>query len=165
MQTWRSSTKFLSVVAALFLLAACSTEPQEPVTNPNLGAPVSGPVAGSQDDLRINGGGDTVYFTFDSSVLSPEAQRTLSANSSWLMTNDVSVTIEGHADQRGTREYNLALGERRANSVQSYLVSLGVPSNRLLTVSYGEERPADPANNETAWQLNRRVVLAVGQSS
>jgi len=101
-----------------------------------------------------------VYFEFDSSAVDPESQRVVEAHSQFLIENpDVNVVLEGHADERGTREYNLALGERRANSVAEIMVAYGVAPGRIQTVSYGEERPAALGSDESAWQLNRRVVI------
>jgi len=98
-----------------------------------------------------------IYFDFDSFSILPEAQEILSNKAEWLQNNsDVTVTIEGHCDERGTIEYNLALGDRRAESAKAYLVNLGIAESRLNTISYGEERPMDPSNNENAWGKNRR---------
>jgi peptidoglycan-associated lipoprotein len=99
-----------------------------------------------------------VYFDFNLATLSEDAKATLSRNVEWLRANpQVRVQVEGHADERGTDEYNLALGERRAEVVKSYLTSLGIDGSRLSTISYGEERPADPGHNEESWSLNRRA--------
>lgn len=120
-----------------------------------------GPKPGSQQDLEVNVG-DRVFFDFDSYSLRPDARATLEKQSAWLQQNPkVTVTIEGHTDERGTREYNLALGERRANAVRDYLVALGVDPNRIKTVSYGKERPVDPRSTEAAWAKNRRAVMVV----
>lgn len=125
------------------------------------GADANVPAPGSQEDLAVNVG-DRVLFATDSSVLDAEAQQTLQRQSAWLQQyQDVSVTIEGHADERGTTEYNLALGDRRANAAKDYLVALGISSERVLTISYGKERPANPASNPQAWQENRRAVTVV----
>lgn len=98
-----------------------------------------------------------IYFDFDKSELKPEAQIALKNKAAWLEKNpDYSVRIEGHCDERGTNEYNLALGERRANAAANFLMSLGISGDRIRTISYGEERPADPRHNETAWARNRR---------
>jgi len=98
-----------------------------------------------------------VYFDFDKSTIRDDSKAVLARNAEWLRTNpQVRVQVEGHADERGTEEYNLALGERRAEAVKSYLTSLGIESNRLHTISYGEERPVDPGHGETAWSKNRR---------
>jgi len=112
--------------------------------------------------------GDRVLFAVDQSTLSGEAQATLDGQARWLMENrDFSATIEGHADEQGTREYNLALGARRANAVQEYLVSRGVAGNRLRTVSYGKERPIEICSEESCYAQNRRAVtvLAAGPTS
>jgi len=120
-----------------------------------------GPAPGTQADLVVNVG-DRVFFGYDRYDLTPEARAILDNQASWLQQYpDLSVTIEGHADERGTREYNLALGERRANSVKNYLVALGVSPARINTISYGKERPAVPGSNETAWAQNRRGVTKV----
>ncbi len=106
-----------------------------------------------------SGTGDRVFFAYDSSQLSRDAQRVLRGQASWLRTaGPRELTIEGHADERGTREYNLALAERRASAVRDYLVSQGVPAERLRTVSYGKERPQLAGHDETAWAQNRRAV-------
>ncbi len=98
-----------------------------------------------------------IYFDFDKSELKPEAQIALKNKAAWLEKNpEYSLRIEGHCDERGTNEYNLALGERRANAAANFLKSLGISGDRIRTISYGEERPADPRHNETAWARNRR---------
>ncbi len=103
-----------------------------------------------------------VNFAFDSAALNSSAQSVLKANSSWLQENDDSkIVIEGHCDERGTAEYNLALGERRARSVYDFLRSLGVESSRLSLISYGEELPLDPSSSESAWAKNRRAHFAI----
>lgn len=105
-------------------------------------------------DLFMN---EDIYFDFDRSDLKPETQAILKGKAEWLRNNPgESVIIEGHCDERGTNEYNLALGDRRAQSAKNFLRDLGIAESRLTTISYGEERPADPRNNETAWSKNRR---------
>ncbi|MBW2167572.1 MAG: peptidoglycan-associated lipoprotein Pal [Deltaproteobacteria bacterium] len=100
---------------------------------------------------------ENIYFDFDKSNLKPEAQEVLKRKAEWLRNNPgESVVIEGHCDERGTNEYNLALGDRRAQSAKNFLINLGIARSRLTTISYGEERPADPRQNETAWSKNRR---------
>ena len=101
----------------------------------------------------------TFYFDFDQSVIKPEARAALEAHAANLINNGGKVVLEGHADERGTREYNLALGERRAESVERYLTVLGVSSSQIETVSYGEERPASLGHDDSSWSLNRRVEL------
>ena len=106
--------------------------------------------------------GDRVLFGFDRYDLSQEARETLEKQSTWLKRYpNGAITISGHADERGTREYNLALGERRATAVKNYLVALGVEPSRINTISYGKERPVDPQSSETAWASNRRGVTII----
>ncbi len=108
--------------------------------------------------------GDRVFFAVDQSTLSPDAQQTLAQQAQWLNRNqNFMVIVEGHADEQGTREYNLALGARRATSVQEYLISQGVGPNRLRTVSYGKERPVEVCSNEACYSRNRRAVTVVTQ--
>ncbi|MGH1478117.1 MAG: peptidoglycan-associated lipoprotein Pal [Geminicoccales bacterium] len=119
------------------------------------------PAPGTQEDLELSVG-DRVFFDFDSAVLSPLATETLDRQGAWLRQYpNLVVTVEGHADERGTREYNLAIGDRRATTVKNYLTALGIESNRVQTISYGEERPADAGNDDTAWANNRRSVTVV----
>jgi peptidoglycan-associated lipoprotein len=157
-------TKSLAVISAIFLLSACDTTPGSSSGKDgkggNMGA--SGPVRpGSQDDLAQNVG-DRVFYDYDSASLSAEAQRTLERQAAWLKQyGDINVTVEGHCDERGTREYNLALGERRASAAKKYLVGLGVSANRIATISYGKERPAVVGSDESAWSQNRRAVTVV----
>ena len=100
---------------------------------------------------------ENIYFAFDKSDLTSESKATLRKKADWLKTNaDLSVRISGHCDERGTNEYNLALGERRAHAAKKFLMALGIPGNRISTISYGEERPADQGHNEEAWAKNRR---------
>lgn len=164
--------KIILVGATTLLLAACANvdKSQEPavrdtgpvVEEPVTTAPVdTGPEAGSQEHLEQQAG-DRVFFAFDQYDLSNEAQATLRAQADWLRQFPaVNVTVEGHCDERGTREYNLALGERRANAAKNYLVALGIDASRLETVSYGKERPAVLGNSEDAWAQNRRAVMVV----
>ena len=105
---------------------------------------------------------EDIHFAFDSFLLGPEAERILGEKAAWLQENTaVDVQIEGHCDERGTSDYNLALGERRANAVQQYLTVLGIDSGRLSTISYGEEQPLDPGHDETAWSRNRRAHFVI----
>ncbi len=106
--------------------------------------------------------GDRVLFGYDSYTLSPEARQTLLTQAKWLQRfSNLTVTIEGHCDERGTREYNLALGERRANAAKTYLVALGINADRVSVVSYGKERPAEAGSNESSWAKNRRSVTTI----
>lgn len=127
-----------------------------------LGGGVQGNVIpGSQEDLTVNVG-DRVYFGYDRTDLTPEALQQLQLQAQWLAQYpNLNVTIEGHADERGTREYNLALGERRATSVREYLVSLGVPANRVRTISYGKERPEVTGSDPQSWAQNRRGITRI----
>ena len=109
--------------------------------------------------------GDRVLFVVDSATLTAEGQRTLDGQAQWLQTNsDYRAIVEGHADEQGTREYNLALGARRANAVREYLVSKGVPSARMQTISYGKERPIEVCASESCYSLNRRAVTIISVS-
>jgi peptidoglycan-associated lipoprotein len=171
------TTTSIRLLAVLLLVAGCSTtdesaDIQSDAASAEVGqkAAASGiastdlpgqPVPGTQEDLEVTVG-DRVYFDYDSTVLDEEATAILDRQAAWLKQYpDVRVTIEGHTDERGTREYNLALGDRRAHAVRNYLVALEVPDDRLLTISYGEERPAEPGHDETAWALNRRAVSVI----
>ncbi|MBV8169476.1 MAG: peptidoglycan-associated lipoprotein Pal [Alphaproteobacteria bacterium] len=156
----------VSMFAAALLLAACENTPETANTGTGTGMastpPAStaqrGPAPGSKEDFVANVG-DRVFFAYDKADLSADARRTLERQAAWLRqwTNQ-RLTVEGHCDERGTREYNLALGERRANAVKDYLVALGVPASRLSTISYGKERPVVLGSNEAAWAQNRRGV-------
>ncbi|HET9355995.1 MAG TPA: peptidoglycan-associated lipoprotein Pal [Sphingomicrobium sp.] len=115
-----------------------------------------------QADLVAKAGSDTVYFGTDEYSLDAASQATLAAQARWMLANPrVRASIEGHADERGTREYNMALGERRANATRDFLVSQGVPTTRLLVTSWGKERPVAAGSDETAWAQNRRAVTVV----
>ncbi len=117
--------------------------------------------AGSQDDLVANIG-DRVFFDFNSAQITTLSSQTLKRQAQWLIQHpSITITIEGHCDERGTREYNLALGEKRANSVKNYLISQGVESSRIKTISYGKEHPEYLGSNEAAWSKNRRGVTVV----
>ena len=152
--------KLLSVLFVCVLVTACET----PAGSDN-GAAGNGN-GGVGSELAGVGGGelapgvsDTVYFGYDSSSLTSEAQAVLSAQANYLKDNSsVSIIVEGHCDERGTREYNIALGERRANAVAQFLRSAGVDSSRITTISYGKERPVASGSDEASWSLNRRSV-------
>jgi peptidoglycan-associated lipoprotein len=164
--------KVITLVAAAFLLTACGTTSEETgdATGAGTGASMSttpgvtsmeGPAPGTQEDLVVNVG-DRVFFDFDSSALQPDGRATVEGLAAWMNNYpSTAVTIEGHADERGTREYNLALGDRRANAVYDYLLALGIPAGRLNTISYGKERPAVLGSNEAAWAQNRRAVFVI----
>jgi peptidoglycan-associated lipoprotein len=149
--------------SALLLLAACEN-PNGSGDGSAGGANGAGSaVPGTNEDFSQNVG-DRVFYDFDSSTLSAEAQATLDRQAAWLSQyGDVKVVVEGHCDERGTREYNLALGERRANAARKYLVGKGVDAARVSTVSYGKERPANAASNDAAWAENRRAVTVLAR--
>ena len=158
-------------------VAACATTPKDSADSSGSGSSSSGSdvssegtitettgsgiVSGSQEDLIVNVG-DRVFFGYDSSDLDSDALELLQDQVAWLKQNsDVTVTIEGHCDERGTREYNLALGEKRAQAVKNYLIGLGINPDRVSTISYGKERPAVVGSNDGAWAQNRRSVTLV----
>lgn len=159
--------KFLIAIAALAALGACSSTPdEEPVATPapttTAPAPApSGPTPGSLEDFRVSVG-DRVFFGYDRYDLSTEARAVLERQAAWMRQYpNVRVLVAGNCDERGTREYNLALGARRAAAARDYLVSLGVAANRIETVSYGKEQPVDPRANEEAWSVNRNAHTQV----
>lgn len=145
--------KALAIGASLFMLASCST------TGENNADADGANASRNQIEELENKVGDRIFFELDSIALKPEAQETLRRQAAFMNQNpDLKFMVEGHCDERGTREYNLALGERRANAVKEFLVSLGVDGSRLTTVSFGKERPAVLGANEWAWSQNRRGV-------
>jgi peptidoglycan-associated lipoprotein len=171
----------LRMLAVALLLAGCSSTSDDAAGGAGAAGGAAGgdagrggiassslpgePVPGTQEDLEVSVG-DRVFFAYDSAVLSTVATQTLDRQGAWLRQyQDVVITVEGHTDERGTREYNLALGDRRANAVKNYLVALGIDPVRILTISYGEERPAEPGNDETAWANNRRAVSVVSTTN
>jgi len=163
--------KVLCLMAALVLVSACdSTSSGSGDGSAAGGSGVGGPGGkmgaarpGTQEDMVVNVG-DRVFFAYNESDLSAEARATLDRQAAWLKKYAAAnITVEGHCDERGTREYNLALGERRAVAVKNYLVADGVAAGRVRTVSYGKERPAVLGSNEAAWAQNRRGVTVVGQ--
>jgi peptidoglycan-associated lipoprotein len=168
MLTLSNSLKF-AAFAALVALAACTTKPKATDETPPVAAPAaaapsnvqSSVVPGSVQDFRVNVG-DTVHFDYNAFGVTDEDKGVLQRQSTWLQRYpQVRVTVEGHCDERGTREYNLALGARRANAVKEYLVSLGVSSARLDTISYGKERPICTESDENCWAQNRRGVTTI----
>jgi len=159
--------RFLCVVAAVALLAACSSDEPKKANEVSTATPPPPPKMQTQTDSLVKGSqadfvknvGDRVFFDTDKSTLKPEGKDQLSKWVAFLKQypND-QLTIEGNCDERGTREYNLALGERRANAAKEFLVANGIQATRLKTVSYGKERPAVLGSNEAAWAQNRRDV-------
>jgi peptidoglycan-associated lipoprotein len=153
------NTKILGTVAVVALLAACSN--QNTTASTGAGATTSGPVPGSEEDLVANVG-DRVFFDFDRSNLRDDARATLDKQAAWLAKYpQVNVQVAGNTDDRGTEEYNLALGQRRANSSRDYLVARGVAGSRISTISYGKDRPTAMGDNEQAWAQNRNTITSV----
>lgn len=164
----------IALLSVVVLSAAACAKKEEPVetapppppppvadTGQDMGQVDQGPVPGSEADF-VETAGDRVFFELDSYQLNAESRATLDRQAAWLNEYpNVSVMIGGHADERGTREYNLALAARRANSAQEYLVGRGVDPSRLSTVSYGEERPVCSASNEECWALNRNATTSI----
>ena len=155
--------KVVGLLAALAALGACSANKESTgaATGSGATATTGGVTAGSQEDLVANVG-DRVFFATDASTLSSDARATLDRQSGWLARYpSVSVQIAGNADERGTTEYNLALGQRRANAARDYLVARGVLSARINTISYGKERPVAVGSDEQAWAQNRNAITTV----
>src|ERR1044071_5431315 len=157
------AARIAAVLLAVVGVAACAN-------NPNLGAQANagGPGAaapGSAQDFVVNVG-DRVFFETDSTELTPQARTTLDKQAQWLNNyGQYAFTIEGHADERGTREYNIALGARRSQTVREYLASRGINPQRMRTISYGKERPVAVCNDISCWSQNRRAVTVLNASS
>jgi peptidoglycan-associated lipoprotein len=149
----------VGVLITALAVAGCANKPND-------GAQAgSGASPGSQQDFVVNVG-DRVFFEADSSELTPQSLQTLEKQAQWLQAySQYAFTIEGHADERGTREYNIALGARRAQTVREYLTSRGVQAHRMLTISYGKERPIAVCNDLSCWSQNRRSVTVLNTSS
>ena len=151
--------KLLSMFCAVLALSACSTMSESSL------------FGGSECESKMardfmENAEDRVFFAFDSSAISLDAAEVLDTQVKWLKDHEeVKVVVQGYCDERGTREYNLALGERRANAVKQYLVSKGIAADRISVISYGKERPAVLGNNEAAWAQNRRAVTVVKTSN
>ena len=145
-------------LCALMLLAACAKTPGGDPGGLSLGTSARQAVAGSTQDFVVNVG-DRVFFTTDSAELTPVARATLDSQAQWLnQYSQFAITLEGHADERGTREYNIALGARRATTARDYLVTRGVAGNRIQTISFGKERPVAVCDDISCWSQNRRAV-------
>ena len=171
-----NKTLILGAAAIALAVSGCGRRPPPPEALPPVDQEQIGPggevvapgdvelteLPAQQADLVAKAGSDTVYFGTDEYALDQSAQATLAAQAQWMLANpNVRASIEGHADERGTREYNMALGERRANAARDFLVSQGVPTGRLLVTSWGKERPVAPGSNEEAWAQNRRAVTVL----
>jgi peptidoglycan-associated lipoprotein len=154
--------KLAAVLAAALSMGACANK--NPMDGRG-GGMAGAATPGSQQDFVVNVG-DRVFFESDQTSLSPQAITTLEKQARWLQTyNRYSFTIEGHADERGTREYNIALGARRAQAVRSFLASRGIDPGRMRTISYGKERPVAVCNDISCWSQNRRAVTVLNASS
>lgn len=152
---------FLLVVFAGLLLTACAT--QKKVAKESASGLIQSDVYTGTDTVEFLATGvkDRVFYATNKSVLTTASRDTLRKQAAWLRKNkDIAVTIEGHADERGTREYNLALGERRANAVKDYLLTYGISGGRISVISYGKERPVNSGSSPLAWSQNRRAVTA-----
>ena len=155
------AARLAAVLAAVLGLAACANNP----TGQQQAGVAGTAVPGSAQDFVVNVG-DRVFFETDSTELTPQARTTLDKQAQWLQHyNRYSFTIEGHADERGTREYNIALGARRAQAAREYLISRGVEAHRMRTISYGKERPVAVCNDISCWSQNRRAVTVLNASS
>lgn len=162
---WKAGFRFApfaaALVAALVLSACAAIKDNEPLASAVGGVPAPG----SAQDFAVNVG-DRVFFDTDSAELTPAARATLDKQAQWLAQySRYNFTIEGHADERGTREYNIALGARRAQAVRDYLVARGIAASRMRTVSYGKERPVATCDNISCWSQNRRAVTVLGVTS
>ena len=149
----------LLILAACLVLTACATK-KEVATDTIQGQMQSDVYTGTDSvEYLADGVPDRVFFATNETVLTTASRETLRAQAAWLRKNSsINVVLEGHADERGTREYNLALGERRANSAKDYLMTYGISSDRISVLSYGKERPVDAGSNPLAWSKNRRSV-------
>jgi peptidoglycan-associated lipoprotein len=161
MRGWRGA-KLAAMLVAGLVVSACANNPtatDQTATQTSVATP------GSQQDFVVNVG-DRVFFETDSTELTPQARGTLDKQAQWLqLYNRYAFTIEGHADERGTREYNIALGARRAQTVRDYLTARGVDPSRMRTISYGKERPVAVCNDISCWSQNRRAVTVLNASS
>ena len=149
----------LLILAACLVLTACATKKE--VTAPQIEGQMQSDVYTGEDTVKYLADGvpDRVFFATNETILTTASRETLRAQAAWLRQNSsINVVLEGHADERGTREYNLALGERRANSAKDYLMTYGISSDRISVISYGKERPVDAGSNPLAWSKNRRSV-------
>ena len=149
----------LLILAACLVLTACATKKE--VATPQIEGQMQSDVYTGDDTVKYLADGvpDRVFFATNETILTTASRETLRAQAAWLRQNSsINVVLEGHADERGTREYNLALGERRANSAKDYLMTYGISSDRISVLSYGKERPVDAGSNPLAWSKNRRSV-------
>ena len=160
MMTRIAGTKYAALCCCFLALAACSKKSQ-PNLDAGLNAGVGQAAPGSKADFTTNIG-DREFFLQDQSTLTPEASDTLTKQAGWLKQYaQVTVQVEGHADERGTREYNIALSARRATAARNFLIQLGVPANRISSIAYGKERPVALCDAEQCWSQNRRAVTVI----
>ena len=153
--------KIIGAVAAVALLAACSTSQTASTGSGAQAAPSGGPVPGSEEDL-VRNVGDRVFYDFNQSALKTDARATLDKQAAWLAKYPQNnVQVAGNCDERGTEEYNLALGQRRANAAAGYLEAKGVAQTRVTTISYGKDRPTALGHDEQAWAQNRNAITSV----
>lgn len=157
------NSRLIAMLLLALVLAGCANNRNLPNNAADLGLTANGAVPGSVQDFKSNVG-NLIYFDTDSSVIRPDAAQILDRQVAWLQQYpDKTITIEGHADERGTREYNLALGARRAAATREYLISKGLPAQRIQTLSLGKERPVAVCDNISCWSQNRRAeTLLVG---
>ncbi|TWF54995.1 peptidoglycan-associated lipoprotein Pal [Neorhizobium alkalisoli] len=161
MQTLARNPAVIALTLAL-ALAGCANKKNLPNNAGDLGLNGGAATPGSQQDFTVNVG-DRIFFDTDSTSIRADAQQTLDRQAQWLARYPkYAITVEGHADERGTREYNLALGARRAAAAKEYLASRGVPANRMKTISYGKERPVAVCDDISCWSQNRRAVTVLG---
>ncbi|MEO1170196.1 MAG: peptidoglycan-associated lipoprotein Pal [Pseudomonadota bacterium] len=165
-----SRTAIVLAAGSALALGACSREAPDELPPPPVGTTQpdttptgpTGPAPGSRADFLAQAASDTIFFETDSYDIDPEDRAILDSQVAWLLANpSVRVTIEGHCDERGTREYNLALGERRANAAANYLATRGVDASRMTVISYGKERPVALGSDAASWAQNRRAVTVV----
>lgn len=162
MMTRIAGLKTVAMVSCFLALAACSKKNTPDLeAGPGGGAGMGQVAPGSKADFQTNVG-DRIYFIVDQTSLTPEASDTLSKQAQWLLQYpNVSVQVEGHADERGTREYNISLSARRATAARNFLIQQGVPGSRISSIAYGKERPAALCDAEECWSQNRRAVTVI----
>ena len=166
MKTFAVGSKLAAIAIAVFVVGCAKEPPPAPAPAPIAAvapAPTSRIIPGSAEDLRVNVG-DTVHFDYNEYAVLDADKATLQRQAAWLAKFPaIKVTVEGHADERGTREYNLALGDKRANAAKNYLAARGIDPRRISTISYGKERPLALGSDEASWAQNRRAVTIVLQ--
>jgi peptidoglycan-associated lipoprotein len=167
MLTRMASFKTVAVISCFLALAACTKKNAPDLEagpggqGENFNGGIGSATPGSKADFDTNIG-NVIYFLVDQSTLTPEGRDTLTQQAEWLQKySDVTIQVEGHADERGTREYNISLSARRATASRNYLISQGVPANRIASIAYGKERPAQLCDAESCWSQNRRAVTVI----